>query len=109
MNLRLGVLAPVEARAGATYRGLGVFTSVGEPGGTVSQRNFCIFADGSPDCWLSETMHWVRTWTLNHYLPCLKHATRIAMELHNGFEAQGSIHREATHCRLSLVKDLVWK
>jgi hypothetical protein len=50
MNLRLGVLAAVEARAGVTYRGLGVFTSVGEPGGTVSQKNFCIFADGSLDC-----------------------------------------------------------
>jgi hypothetical protein len=57
MNFTSGVAAVVEARAGVTYRGLGVFTSVGEPGGTVSQKNFCIFADGSPDCWLSESMH----------------------------------------------------
>jgi hypothetical protein len=50
-----GVLAAVEARVGVKCRGLGVFTSVGEPGGTTSQENLWIFVDGSPDCcWLCE-------------------------------------------------------
>lgn len=62
VSLRLDVLAAGEARTGVTCRGLGVFTSVGEPCGTVSQKNLCIFADGSPDCFgLSEPTFCVRT------------------------------------------------
>lgn len=62
MSLRFEVSAAVESRVGVVYRGLGVFISVGEPGGTVSQNNLCIFADGSPDCCgLSESKYCVRT------------------------------------------------
>lgn len=62
MSLELDMLAAGEARTGETCRGLGVFTSVGEPWGTVSEKNFCIFADGSPDCCgLSESTFCVRT------------------------------------------------
>lgn len=62
MNLISGVLVAVEARVGVMCRGLGVFTSVGEPGGTVSQKSFCIFADGSSDCcWLLEPTNYVRS------------------------------------------------
>jgi hypothetical protein len=92
MKLMSGVLVVVEARAGVVCRGLGVFTSVGEPGGTVSQRSFCIFADGSPDCcWLLEPTYYIRTW-ISYRIPCLKYTTDIAIEMHKGLETECCIH-----------------
>jgi hypothetical protein len=35
--------------------------------------------------------------------------TRIAMEMHNGFEKQDNIHRDAMNSGLSLDTSRVWK